>query len=444
MMLVAHLWQSTIVVAAVAILALSLKRRAASIRHLLWAIASVKFLVPFSVLALAGSALGRTIVSLPTEPLTAARWLDLSRPFFTLEVGASTEGSWLSVLSSTLQPTTLLAVWLAGSIAFLLWRWRQWRVARIEIVHSVRLESGREIAALERAKRATRCQQPVAIHVTNANTEPVVLGIRRAMILWPEGLSARLTDDELTAIFAHELCHVTRRDNLFGLLQIVVETVFWFYPVVWWLSERLAQERERACDEEVVHMGTDKQSYASGILKVCGFCLRAPVAFASGIGRSHLAQRIEQILSEPSARAHAPALTLTAIAAAMIVAPVAVGVVDAHRMQSGAGAPATQAKPATIHKPGKDVSQPKLVKETKPRYTAAAMQAKIQGGIKLTAVVLEDGTVGDVKVKESLDKEHGLDDEAVKTMKTWVFTPGTKDGRPVAVEIEVEMSFRLK
>jgi bla regulator protein blaR1 len=443
MMVIAHLWQSTMVVAAAAILAVLLKRRAATVRHLLWTVASVKFLVPFSVLALLGSALGRTIVPLPYRPLAAARWLDQSRPFFTLDVGASSDPAWLSALSNTLRPSVLLAVWLAGSLAFMLWRWRQWRSARVAILRAMPLDSGREVAALDRAIRTTRCRQPIALRVAAANSEPVVLGVGRAVILWPEGLSARLTDDELAAIFTHELCHVGRRDNLFGLLHVVVEIVFWFYPVVWWLSERLVRERERACDEEVVHMGTDKQSYAAGILKVCGFCLRAPVAFASGIGRSRLTQRIEQILGEASPRAHAPVVAVAAIAGLMIGAPVAIGVVDAHRNQSAAAA-ATQDKPATVYKPGNGVTQPKLVKEVKPKYNRAAMERKIQGRIWLTAIVLENGTVGDVKVKQSLDKEYGLDDEAVSTLKSWVFTPGTKDGKPVAVEIEVEMSFTLK
>jgi TonB family protein len=326
----------------------------------------------------------------------------------------------------------------------LTWRWRQWRAARIAVRRAVPIEAGRELHALRRAARRTGLATSIAVRSVPANAEPVVFGVRHATILWPEGLSEELADDELEAIFSHELCHVARRDNLLGAIHIAVEIVFWFYPVVWWLSGRLVHERERACDEEVVHMGTDKQSYAAGILKVCGFCLRAPVAFASGIGRSHLAQRIEQILSEPSSRAHAAAIALTAIATLMIGAPMAIGVVDAHRNQSAAVAPATQYKLATVYKPGNGVSQPKLLKEVKPKYTRAAMEQKIQGVVWLTAVVLENGTVGDVTVKRSLDKEHGLDDEAVRALKTWVFTPGTKDGKPVAVEIEVEMSFTLK
>jgi TonB family protein len=58
--------------------------------------------------------------------------------------------------------------------------------------------------------------------------------------------------------------------------------------------------------------------------------------------------------------------------------------------------------------------------------------------------VLEDGTVGEVTVTQSLDKEYGLDDEAVKALNQWIFELGTKDKKPVAVRIDVEMSFTLK
>jgi protein TonB len=84
------------------------------------------------------------------------------------------------------------------------------------------------------------------------------------------------------------------------------------------------------------------------------------------------------------------------------------------------------------------------VREVKPKYTPEAMEAKIQGVVKLEAVVLETGAVGDVDVIESLDKVYGLDDEAIKCVSQWRFDPGTKDGKPVAVRVEIEMSFTLK
>ena len=58
--------------------------------------------------------------------------------------------------------------------------------------------------------------------------------------------------------------------------------------------------------------------------------------------------------------------------------------------------------------------------------------------------MLENGVVGDVEIVESLDKVYGLDDQAIKAIRQWTFEPGTKDGKPVAVRVEVEMTFTLK
>jgi TonB family protein len=96
------------------------------------------------------------------------------------------------------------------------------------------------------------------------------------------------------------------------------------------------------------------------------------------------------------------------------------------------------------YRPGNGVTQPTLVREVKPNYTADAMRAKIQGVVWLEAVVLQDGSVGQVRVTRSLDPTFGLDQEAERTVKKWVFRPGTRLGQPVPVLIEIEMSFTLR
>jgi protein TonB len=96
-----------------------------------------------------------------------------------------------------------------------------------------------------------------------------------------------------------------------------------------------------------------------------------------------------------------------------------------------------------VFRPGGDVTEPKVTNERKPNYTGESMRARVQGSVFLEAVVLTDGTVGEVRVVRSLDKEHGLDDEAVKTVKEWRFTPGTKNGVVVPVVVEIQMSFTL-
>ena len=90
------------------------------------------------------------------------------------------------------------------------------------------------------------------------------------------------------------------------------------------------------------------------------------------------------------------------------------------------------------------VVMPKVIRESKPRYTREAMEAKIEGTVSLECVVQADGAVGETRVVRSLDTQHGLDDEAVKALKQWRFSPGTKDGKPVPVVVELEMTFTLR
>ena len=85
-----------------------------------------------------------------------------------------------------------------------------------------------------------------------------------------------------------------------------------------------------------------------------------------------------------------------------------------------------------------------VVHEVKPRYTPAAMQQRIQGSVFLHVVIGETGDVTNVTVTESLDREYGLDDEAVRAAWQWKFKPGTKDGKPVPVRVTIQLTFTLK
>ena len=96
------------------------------------------------------------------------------------------------------------------------------------------------------------------------------------------------------------------------------------------------------------------------------------------------------------------------------------------------------------YRPGSGVTNPVVLKEVKPAYTADAMRAKVQGTVWLECIVMPDGTVGDVKVTRSLDSVFGLDQEAVKAARQWRFRPGMRMGEPVPVIITIELTFTLR
>ncbi len=78
-----------------------------------------------------------------------------------------------------------------------------------------------------------------------------------------------------------------------------------------------------------------------------------------------------------------------------------------------------------------------------PKYTDAARKARVEGMVEIEAVVLADGSVGDVRVIKSIDALFGLDDEAVKAFKQWKFSPATKFGQPTAVVVVGVLRFDL-
>jgi TonB family protein len=119
---------------------------------------------------------------------------------------------------------------------------------------------------------------------------------------------------------------------------------------------------------------------------------------------------------------------------------------EAERIAAGLAPRGAAAAPDRRPYTGQDagVVLPQLRREVKPQYTAAAMQAKIQGDVELELVVRADGTVDSVTITKSLDEVHGLDNAAIEAAKLWDFKPGTKDGQPVDVLLHLNMRFTLK
>jgi uncharacterized protein (TIGR03435 family) len=174
----------------------------------------------------------------------------------------------------------LISVWLCGvgaGVAFWLKYWRRMR----------RVRRGATPLAL---------RLPIPILSAAAQIEPGVFGIFRPVLLLPEGIESRLAVAQLDAVLAHEMCHVRRRDNLTAAVHMAVETVFWFHPLVRWIRARLVEERELACDEEVLRLGSDAEIYAEGIIEVCKSYAKSPVACVSGISGSDLKKRVVRIV----------------------------------------------------------------------------------------------------------------------------------------------------
>jgi protein TonB len=93
---------------------------------------------------------------------------------------------------------------------------------------------------------------------------------------------------------------------------------------------------------------------------------------------------------------------------------------------------------------GPGIVPPRLLRQVNPKYTSNAMRAIVNGLVELEAVVRTDGTVGQVRVKRSLDALYGLDAAAVEAFREWRFQPATRNGQPIDVVVSAELEFRIR
>jgi protein TonB len=94
--------------------------------------------------------------------------------------------------------------------------------------------------------------------------------------------------------------------------------------------------------------------------------------------------------------------------------------------------------------PGGGVTMPVPVRMDKPRYSADAMRARIQGVVVIECIVRPNGQCSDVHVARSLDRTFGLDEEATRAVMQWRFRPGMRRGQPVPVTVQLELEFTIR
>src|SRR5579871_3343766 len=337
-----HLWQSTIVAAAAALLARIVGPEHAEVRHRVWLAASLKFLVPVAPVVAAGRYVAEALMPHVAAPAVPRVLAAIGHPF----IGRALPPAPQPV--AAISPSFLLLVlWTAGTIVLAALRLRQWRRVRALVAAGPRIDSGREREILDALLARTPIRRPMAIRGTRG-VEPALVGIRRLVLLWPHDLSADLTDAELASIVAHELAHARRRDNLSALAHIVVETVLWWHPLVWWIGVRLVDARERACDAHVLDAGADAESYARSLLKVSALGLQSRLIPVAGIGGSDLSQRVEAIMTYRARQSltWGRRVIVAAAIAVGILLPFGAGVLNAAAGVSAAPAVAPHGSPA--------------------------------------------------------------------------------------------------
>jgi beta-lactamase regulating signal transducer with metallopeptidase domain len=286
-----HLWQSTLVVLAAGLLAMAFRRARASVRFGLWLAASLKFLVPFAALG----AVGRLLAPAARPPAGVAPEAALiehaTQPFS--QLGAPLEPVHAAAPFGVAAPASgagrdpalaLLALWALGVIVVRVFWARRWAKVRAAV----------------RGSRPLALPAPMPVLASSSMLEPGLVGLWRPVLMVPATLFDHLSGPQIDALVAHEACHLRRRDNLTAAVHMLVEALFWFHPLIWWIGSRLVEERERACDEAVVRSGHDRAAYARSLVECCRLYLQSPLSCVAGASGSDLARRVEAIMTAPA------------------------------------------------------------------------------------------------------------------------------------------------
>ncbi len=239
-------------------------------------------------------------LSLPLPPSDeATRKVAPMRAIEAVPLAAGPVATWKQRLDALLP--WIAAAWLAGVTILSIRLAIGWLdVRRLRQTASTVADDGWK-SALERLAVRLGIRRPVALLESALVEVPTMIGWLRPAILWPPSLLAGLSIEQFESLLAHELAHIRRHDYLVNLIQTAIETLLFYHPAVWWVSNRIRQERECCCDDLAVAVCGNRIVYARALAAVEELRPR-PRQFALAADGGRLLTRIRRILGQPAPR----------------------------------------------------------------------------------------------------------------------------------------------
>jgi bla regulator protein BlaR1 len=289
--------------------------------------AHARYLVSLAALLLLGGCVPVTLwvladTSVAVGPMGLAGAGALGSAIAAPSTGIDVVLAWLGELAPWIVPAWAVGVGLLSTRLFIDW----YRVRAI-VTDAEPVADPVWIGVIERVSQAVGLRRAVQLLESVSTEVPVVVGWLRPVVLVPSSVLIGLDPRQLELILVHELAHVRRGDYLINLIQVAIETLLFYHPVVRWISSRVREERENCCDDLVVRTCGDRLAYARALLELEGMRGLAATAAMSSAG-GNLAVRIRRIIGMPAPQKGA-ADWLTGVALTAIgVASLGIGAID--------------------------------------------------------------------------------------------------------------------
>lgn len=323
----------TLVLAVAAAADLALRRRgSAAARHFVWTFAlAVMLALPVASLALPtwsieipiASAMGAAPAPI-VERATAVSAPAAAAPASMLPASSSTA---TSAPRRQFDPVAFAFALYSAGVVLLLVRLIGEQLALTRVVHVSRSVDADEWRALvDSTARQMGIHRSVRLLEADEDVMPFTFGTWRPTIVIPAAAEA-WTRDRRRAVIVHELAHVARADCLAQRLAAMACALYWPHPGVWWGARRLRVEREHACDDRVLALGTAAREYADHLLEIA-HAFRSTPAPATALGMARARQLESRLLAVIDGARNRAVLnrgrqTAAGVAAAALLLPIA-------------------------------------------------------------------------------------------------------------------------
>jgi beta-lactamase regulating signal transducer with metallopeptidase domain len=270
---------------------------------LVWLLVMVK---PLVSLAAGPLVPGLTMPLLSISPIRIVDLeSDASRERFT-RISATTPAALVKLGSHTRPapwhlPVALSLAWIAGAGAFAALAARD-RLRLRRIVKEARPASPELRERLEAAAARLGIRRPPGLLVTGELESPALAGTLAPVVLLPSWLAEEGTPLQADWALRHELAHWKMLDPLASAVRSLLQILFFFHPLAWWVGSRWEEAAERACDRALISSREEAACYAERLYEMLVKAAdRRRVALASGLfaTRTQIAQRIAALLRDP-------------------------------------------------------------------------------------------------------------------------------------------------
>ena len=287
------LWQGALLAAGLAVTQRRLRNASASDRHALacttLALMAIAPLVTFWVLCSTGPSIASS-AAVVAPALSATVSVLATGSAETIAPGSAT-------LPASLLPWTpwITALWMIGVAVSALrllggaWRLHRWATRETSPAPSEWQECCDSLGRRLGLRSQVPLRESPRVH------GPLIVGWFRPILVLPLGMLQSLPGLQIEALLLHELAHVHGRDPLIHLLQRAVETLLFYHPAVWWVSEQIRREREHRCDDRVFEAQGQGHSLAEALVTLAERAYTAePLALAATDGS--VASRVRRLL----------------------------------------------------------------------------------------------------------------------------------------------------